>query len=191
MNNKSVSIKLIVASLFSIMFGAFNGLWSIIAVIIEAYKKIYEIANEEHSMSSLINHCLRLGMNTVDAIRSGFNANDLDSWLKLLELSTTMGRAHKNLVIVTASLQVICGVLGIIFACIILSKRNTQWNSIPMLLGAMSLITGLLSVITLFIANLISFGATHVILIFTLLAMTFIYTRSAYKFNKKTKIITM
>ncbi len=184
MTKKSTSIKLIVSSIFILFSAALNGLWSFVAVIIEAVKKIYNLATDENTLWSLLSHALKVGNNALKAVETGFNYTDINSWVKLLGLSTAMGTVHNKLTVTTAILQALCGIVGIIYACIVLSKRDIKWNSIPMVLGALGSTAGLLALITLFTANIVSFGFVHLVLIFTFLIMSMIYTVAAYKFKK-------
>lgn len=114
------SFPLLISSVFLIICAAWNGIWKFIALALKIFSKVES------------------------AIDSNFDYTSLDGWIGLLKsgsaVGTVMGVFHTFLTMAVSFLEVVGGIVGIIFVCLVISNHNTKWNFIPFILDRKSVV---------------------------------------------------
>lgn len=160
MKTKNYGVALMVNSTLLILCGLWNLLWKFMR---NAYKVVSAMQ---------------------DVTSQDFDYTNVSDWTGLLGTGSTMGSIHSILANLILYFQFFVGIIGLIYAGIIISKHIPKFISLPFVLGVITDIAGGFALLTLFCSRLYPFGFIQISLIFSLLIIPIIFTVYAKSFSR-------
>lgn len=122
--------RLLISSVAMILCGLCHWVWKYVMSLTNLFGKLQSIGNE------------------------GFVYSSAGSWLQLLRSGSQAGAAHRATLYIIVPLQIICGIVGILFSAARFAKRDFgNFNIIPFVFGFMMCLVGAASLVLLLVSS--------------------------------------
>lgn len=155
MEIKKSAVFLLVTSILLIICSSWNIIWRILKLILILSGKAQDVVNADYDFSVLMNGNI---------------------------FSTGISVLNTFLIGITSFLQVVSGIVGIIYSGFMLYGKRLKFIGVPSVLGVITLITGLLSALTIGSSAGVFMS---VVLWCSLFAVSLLYLIFSYSFLKQ------